>query len=232
MKNRIMVLLLMVFLTLAGCTNISKDAQRFKEEYESLNGEVNASGVNYREITIDERNPFVYADLSEINQKMDSKETFIVYFGSNWCPWCRSILPQVIETAEKNRVSKIYYVDGKPGNDDEKEIRDVYAVDDNGRVYLKHEGTEAYHIFINRAASVLADYSRSDVETLDGTEFAGQKRIGLPNFVLVVKGEAVKMITGISLLQNDPYQQLNDDILSDVNDMFTELFEELKGAQK
>ena len=57
-------------------------------------------------------------------------------------------------------------------------------------------------------------------------------RIGLPNFVLVVKGEAVKMITGISLLQNDPYQQLNDDILNDVNDMFTELFEELKGAQK
>ncbi len=232
MKKKIMVLLLMAFITLAGCTNTSRDAQRFKEEYESLNGEVNARGVSYREIMIDERNPFVYADLSEINQKMDSEETFIVYFGSNWCPWCRSILPQVIETASRNKVKKIYYVDAKPGDDDEREIRDVYAVDDNGKVYLKHEGTEDYHIFINRASGVLADYSRSDVETLDGTEFAGQKRVGLPNFVLVVKGEAVKMITGISSLQNDPYQQLNDDILNDVNDMFAELFEELKGAQK
>ena len=229
MKKRITILLLLL-LVLAGCVNNGKDALRFKQEYESLNGQVTSSGRNYREIEISEKNPFVYADLSEINQKMDNGESFLVYFGSNWCPWCRSILPQVIKTATERKIKKIYYVDVKPDNEEENEIRDVYAVDESGKVYLKHEGTEAYHTFIERAKDVLADYSRSDVETLDGTEFAGAKRIGAPNFVLIVNGRAVKMILGVSNLQSDPYQELNDDILNDVNDMFTELFDEMKGA--
>ncbi|MBR0474377.1 MAG: hypothetical protein IJJ19_05195 [Erysipelotrichaceae bacterium] len=219
-----------ILLLLCGCSNSNPDALKFKQDYEKLNGQTTESGNKYREVEIDAKNPFVYVELDEVLRRMDNGETFIVYFGANWCPWCRSILPTVIKTARELKVDKIYYVDVRKDNDHDLDIRDSYAVDESGRIYLSHEGTEAYHKFIERASEVLADYSREDVPTLDGTEFEGAKRVGAPNFVLIEKGQAVNMITGISSLQSDPYQELNDDILQDVSDMFTKLFEQyLKG---
>ncbi|MBR0384937.1 MAG: thioredoxin family protein [Erysipelotrichaceae bacterium] len=159
---------------------------------------------------------------------MDEGKTFIVYFGANWCPWCRSILPTFIELARKNNVRTVYYVDVRPNNDHEREIRNVYAVNENGEVYRSHEGTAAYNEFIARAKDVLADYTRSDVESLDGTKWEGEKRVGAPNFVLVVKGEPVQMITGVSLLQTDPYMELTEELLADVADILQRFMNDYK----
>ena len=225
------LLVIAAMLVLAGCTGGSKDALAFKEDYEKLNGQETASGKLYREITIDPDNPFVYADCADIVKMMDEGQTFIVYFGANWCPWCRSVLPTFISKAKENKINTVYYVDLKPDNDEEKEIRNVYAVDENGVIYRSHEGTEAYNQFIKKAAAVLADYQRSDVESLDGTEWEGEKRVGAPNFVLVVNGEAVDMTLGISLQQDDPYMELTADILEDVADIFQKLMTEYLEAK-
>ncbi len=225
MKRILGILLCFTFvLGCVGCTQTTEDGRLFKREYESLNGQDNGHGHNYREITINENNPFIYADCADINRMMDEGKSFIVYFGANWCPWCRSILPTVIETAKKNKVKTIYYVDVKPNNDPEKEIRNVYAVNESGEIYRSHEGTEAYNEFITRAKGVLADYTRTDVESLNGTQWEGEKRVGAPNFVIVVKGEPVEMITGISTLLNDPYMELTDELLKDVADIFQRFF--------
>lgn len=228
--RKIFTLLSVLLLLLGGCMQSNPDGEKFKQDYEKLNGQTNDNGRKYRTIEIDKNNPFVYVSLDEVLKKMDDKESFIVYFGANWCPWCRSILPTVIETAREKRIEKILYVDVRLDNDIEKDIRDIYSVNESGQVYLSHEGTEAYHDFIRRAEGVLADYATGEIETLDGTPFEGAKRVGAPNFVLIENGKAVTMITGISMLQSDAYQELNDDILQDVRDMFTDLFDQyLKG---
>ncbi|MBR2544874.1 MAG: thioredoxin family protein [Erysipelotrichaceae bacterium] len=214
-----LIILLMMMIMICGCSEQPAnrdDAIRFKNEYEALNGQSTASGNIYREIEINEDNPFVYSSAEEIVAMMQKGESFIVYFGANWCPWCRSILPSFIEVCHEKKMDTVYYVDVRPDNDPEKEIRDVYSVDESGRIYLSHEGSEGYHRFIKLAANVLAEYSREDVKTLDGTEFAGAKRVGAPNFVIVKDGKAVKMELLIPESLSDPYMKLNDNVIRDI----------------
>ena len=214
-----LIILLMMMIMICGCSEQPAnrdDAIRFKNEYEALNGQSTASGNMYREIEINEDNPFVYSSAEEIAVMMQKGESFIVYFGANWCPWCRSILPSFIEVCHEKKMDTVYYVDVRPDNDPEKEIRDVYSVDESGRIYLSHEGSEGYHRFIKLAANVLAEYSREDVKTLDGTEFAGAKRVGAPNFVIVKDGKAVKMELLIPESLSDPYMKLNDNVIRDI----------------
>ena len=223
------LLTLLIVLSAFGCTkppveeNNDEDAARFKTEYESLN---KTEDNKYREVSINVKNPFYYATVEQIVEKMDKEETFMVYFGANWCPWCRSIIENVIAKAAEMGITKIYYVDVRPDNDQEKEIRDVYDLDENGKVYLKHAGTDGYHDFINRAASVLVDYNHGKVTTLDGTEFAGAKRVGAPNYVLVRKGVAIERITGVSSYQSSPMAELTDEINEDVKKIFTRFFQD------
>ena len=112
--------LLVLALVLTGCNapkEISEDARRFKEEYESLNGVSNGYDGNYRTVKINQDNPFEYATAEDIVRKMKNGESFIVYFGANWCPWCRCVIPFFIEGCAQNKIDKVYYVDVRPDND-------------------------------------------------------------------------------------------------------------------
>lgn len=219
----------MCLIMISGCSgNRNPDAAAFKADYESLNGLVNDNGKAYRNITVDADNPFRYLSLDEINEKIENGETLIVYFGANWCPWCRSVLPYAIKEARKNKISEIFYVDVRVDNKPENEIRDVYAVDEEGKIYLSHEGTAAYHRFLELAEDVLVPYSRSDVESLDGTEFEGAKRVGAPNYVLFRNGKAVKMVTGYGDLLSDPYAEIDEKTGEAIFTIMDSFFSELK----
>ena len=228
-KSFVLIVALLCVALLTACTSTKKsneDALKFKSDYESLNGvETSSEGVYYRELDLDEDNPFVYTTLEEINGKIDNKESFIVYFGANWCPWCRSVLPTAIEEAKDAGIDTIYYIDVRPDNDEENDIRDIYSLDEKKKIYLSHEGTEAYHKFIKTADSILSEYSSHGVD-VKGTEFAGAKRVGAPNFIQVKKGKPVVKITGISEEETDPYMELNDEILDDMSEIFSEFFED------
>ncbi len=219
MKKFVKVFIFLIFIgLLTGCA--SKDGLKFKEEYESLNGKTNQNNKEYRTITIDKNNPFVYMNLKDINEKIDKKETFIVYFGANWCPWCRSLLPTAIEEAHKKGVKKIYYVNVRPSTDEKDDIRDIYDIDDKNKTYLSHEGTEAYHEFLEKADSVLKTYSSHGVEVKD------KKRVGAPNFIIFKKGKPILLEEGISEKLTDPYMELSDDIIKDMVKIFDNLYDE------
>ena len=53
-----------------------------------------------------------------------------------------------------------------------------------------------------------------------------EKRIYAPNIVLVKNGEAVKLITGLSPNETDPYQELTPEMLAYTLNEFNVLFEE------
>ncbi len=196
------LILLSIFL-LTGCVDKNSDAYKFKTEYESINGEKNGSGKEYRSLNITNDNPFIYSSAKEISEKIDNKETFIVYFGFKECPWCRSVLEQLIKAAKDNNVETIYYVDVK-------DIRDVKEINENGEVVTTTEGDSSYMELIEKMADVLDEYTLTN-ENEEEIE-TGEKRIYAPNVVAVSRGKAIQLETGISDELTDPYMELTTKI--------------------
>ena len=172
----------------------STDAYKFKVEYESLNGKKSESGKTYRTLNISKNNRIKYSTAKEIVEKMDKNESFIVYFGFAKCPWCRSMVENLLELADKNEVD-IYYVDVL-------DIRDIKEVKDDKLVETR-KGDKYYLKLLDKMDNVLEDY------LIDGFE-VNEKRIYAPNVVTVVQGHAEKMNEGISKDLKDPYGKITD----------------------
>lgn len=224
MNNYIKLMLLFVFIAfLTGCHN--HDNLKFKEDYESLNGKETSYNTVHRSINIDKDNPFIYSDLKHINKMIEKNKTFIVYFGANWCPWCRSMLPTAIKEAKENNIEKIYYINVREGDDEKNDIRDIYDIDDNGNIYLSHKGLKEYSTFLKYADNVLEEYSSHGVD-VKGTKYAGTKRVGAPNFILVKKGKVVRMEDGISTKMKDPFGDITDEMIKDMTDIFDSLYKD------
>jgi len=207
--SKIVIVLVLGILVLTGCTKSS--ATKFKKEYESLNGKTASSGKTIREISIPDDNPMVYQTAEGIVSRMENGETFAVYFGFASCPWCRSMIEQLIQSAKDNNISTIYYVDVY-------KIRDKYELDESGKLTRTEEGTDGYNELLNLLDDVLDDYvlttkSGEKVET-------NEKRIYAPNVVAVVNGVATEMIEGTSSSLEDPYSELTDDMKKESYESF------------
>ena len=195
--------ILIILASLSGCGKIKEnDALKFREEYMSLNGEKNDSGKKIRSITIPKENPFIYQTAEELAERIDKKESFLVYFGFAKCPWCRSVLEELIKALDDNDIDKIYYVDVL-------DIRDVKEVDEEGNIKTTREATEGYKRLIKQLDEVLEDYTLTkDEETIS----AGEKRIYAPNVVAISNGKPIQLETGISEKLKDPYGKLTSEI--------------------
>lgn len=195
------------------------DAIKFKTEYESLNG-VTKNDKTIRSITIPDDNPFVYQTADEIVEKINNKETFAVYFGFPNCPWCRSVIPTLIEVAKQQKVDKIYYVDVK-------DIRDTMELDEKNNPITTKKGSDGYYKLTEVLEEVLEDYTLTDKNK--NTVKTGTKRIYAPNIVSIINGKATKLTTGISSKQTDAYMELTDEIKNDTKNQITEVLEEFTG---
>ena len=205
MKKVLIVIIMLIMLVGCSTTKVNKtDAILFKEEYESLNNEKTEYGdFYYRELNIDEENPFIYKEASDIIEMIENKETFAVYFGFSSCPWCRSVISSLVEVSNNLSISTIYYVDVK-------EIRDILKIDVAGKIVIEKEGTNDYNKLLEKISNVLDDYILTDKEGNDVN--TGKKRIYAPNIVAVVDGVATNMTTGISDAQTDAYMDITDKI--------------------
>lgn len=213
----LLIIILMITVTGCGVKKVEEtDAAKFKKEYESLNGtKREKDGKTIRTISIPENNPIIYSNAKEIVKKMEKKETFVVYFGFSDCPWCRSVIEELIKAAQENEVDKIYYVDVK-------EIRDVKELDEENKVITSKEGSKDYMTLIEKMKDVLESY---ELQTEDGeTISTGEARIYAPNVVVVSKGVAKQMESGNSDSQEDPYQKLTDKMKKETYNKFKCLF--------
>ena len=216
-KTISILLIIMITITITGCTTSKKqtDSEKFKEEYEKENGKKSKSGNVNRTVSISEDNPFVYSTAEEISEKIDNKETFIVYFGFSTCPWCRSIIEELIRCAKDSNVDKIYYVDVL-------DIRDKKEINDAGEIETNKKGTKGYMELIEKMSDVLSEYTTTDEN--DEEVLLGEKRIYAPNLIAVVDGKATKMEEGISDKLTDPYMELTDEIKKDTYNSFKCIF--------
>ena len=199
MKKLVLIITIVLSLfLLTGCVDKNSDSYKFKVEYESINNKDNGHGNKYRELNIPEYNPMVYQTTSDIVKRVENKETFIVYFGFKECPWCRSVIEQLINAAKDKNIEKIYYVDVK-------DIRDVKQIDEDNNILTVQEGDKDYLTLIENFSNVLSDYTLTkDNEKIN----IGEKRIYAPNIVVVSHGVAVQMEEGTPESLTDPYAKL------------------------
>ena len=198
MKKKIIliIVLLIGIISITGCEKKElTDAEKFKEEYESLNNKtINKKKV--RNISISKENPIIYKEAKDIIEMMDSKKTFIVYFGFNDCPWCRSMVETMLKVAKDYNIDEIYYVDIK-------DIRDEKEIDKDGNITTTKEGTKAYKELLNRLDNLLEEYMIDDISM-------EEKRINEPTVIAIANGTPLEMTNGISDDQTDPNAKITD----------------------
>lgn len=219
-KNLLKVLVIFSIVLLAGCT-LEKDNVKFKKEYESLNGKVNASGVGYRSINVDKDNPYVYVSAEEIVKKIDNKETFFLYIGDKQCPWCRSVIETSINVAKEFGIKKIYYIN--IWDDDHNEIlRDKYVLNDKNEPVVMTAGTSAYKKLLTAFDSLLNEYT---LTTESGEKVSvNEKRIMAPSYIYVKEGKAIKLTEGIAPSQATANQEMTKEMIEESTKLFRELF--------
>lgn len=226
MKKKVLIslLLLVSLISFTGCfynKEENKVALAFKNDYEELNGKTNKSGKEHRTISISEDNRFVEITMEELMKKIDSGDSFYVYFGSRLCPWCRSVIEMADKVSRENDIEKVYYIDIWDDEGNEL-IRDKYTIDENNKLVLEKEGTEEYKKLLELFGSLLRDYTLTDN---NGDEVAvGEKRIYAPNYFYINKGKAVRMITGKSDTQKDAREELTEEMLKDEEEKFDKFF--------
>ena len=105
--------------------NATADSIRFKEEYEALNSVLNEDGTNAHHVmSINRVSNVKYLDYGELMDFIDDK-TGLLYFGRPACPWCRQLIPHMLEFAKEDRVDVYYYDiehDRAENNDEYKSI--------------------------------------------------------------------------------------------------------------
>lgn len=195
------------------------DAYKFKVEYESLNGKLNDYEKEYRSVNIDKENKIKYASAKDIVKKIENNETFVVYFGFSKCPWCRSMIENLIELSNSYDQT-IYYVDVL-------EIRDKIEVVD-GELKTTTKGDENYMKLINLLSDVLDEYKVTDEE--DKEYDTNEKRIYAPNVVAVINGKATKKVEGISEKLTDPYAKLTKEMIKESKEQLECIFKCLEEA--
>ena len=211
--NKLFMIIVTVLAAIVLVLNIQKvitnnsqtDGIKFKEEYEKLNGKKNDQGKKYREITIDSKNKMVYKTTEEVLDLIDKKKSFVLYFGFDTCPWCRSVVP-TLASISKELNQEVYYIDVK-------DIRDTFELDDDNKPKLVKKGSKDYSRLLEKLEPVLEDYTLTDS---DNNEIkVGEKRIYAPSIISVIDGKAKELTTGISDKQTDGYMKLTKEMEKD-----------------
>lgn len=224
--NKLFMIIVTVLAAIVLVLNIQKvisnnsqtDGIKFKEEYEKLNGKKNDQGKKYREITIDSKNKMVYKTTEEVLNLIDKKKSFVLYFGFDTCPWCRSVVP-TLASISKELNQKLYYIDVK-------DIRDTYELDDDNKPKLVKKGSKDYSKLLEKLEPVLEDYTLTDSD--NNKIEVGEKRIYAPNIISVINGEAKELTTGISDKQTEGYMKLTKEMEKETYNKIKKILKQVK----
>lgn len=189
------------------------DAIKFKESYESLNGTTTSSGKTYNTVSISKDNPFKYVNAKEAVDIIKNGEG-IIYFGANWCPWCRNAVPVLLSMASKNKLENIYYVDMDS-------LRNLWSVVDGKLVKTRVE-EEGYYELLDSLSSILTDYVITD----NNIEYeVGEKRIYMPLVIAVKNGKILANHTStVELNENQTaYDKLTSEQYDELYNIYNEM---------
>lgn len=198
------ILLVAAALLLCGCTNhegsseeIEKtDTMNFKEEYEVLNGKFDdARGHNFIEVEISENNPVVYMTMEELFTLMEEERSGIVYFGFPECPWCRTLIPSLLNAMNAGGIERLYYIN----NYEERDLKELK----DGEIITTQQGSDDYY----KLLEVMGDYA----QVYSGLGDDSIKHIYYPTVLFIKGGKIVAMHTGTVASQTDVWAGITDE---------------------
>lgn len=142
-KKVVGIILGVVLLLIMGIIFIvwSNDSLRFKFSYEYINYVEYNNGKKI-EVSIPYNNSIKYLKKDKILELVESG-TGILYLGYNTCPWCRRMLPVLLDVASDKDMD-IFYVDTK-GKDFNRVSKSFYKVMDE-YLSVKDDGTKGLSV--------------------------------------------------------------------------------------
>ena len=198
-KTLLAIITIAIIITCASCESFDEtpddtDGARFAAEYMELNGELRSNGEPHYLLEIPEDAPVFYLEADEVISMLESG-TGMINLGFPTCPWCREMVPHLIELTHQNNMP-LYYMNIQP-------IRDVQELDESGEVITVTEGTPEYHRMVELLYDWLWEYK--------GLEDPNIKRIYVPTTIFVKEGE-IQYVHIATLRENydDGYKPLND----------------------
>jgi len=195
MKKIVLFLMIISLFFVTACSDRKEesttDEKKFKEEYESLNGKKQGE-KEIMSIDISEDNRVEYVDSSEVLDILE-KKTGVIYFGFPNCPWCRNIVPVLIDALHDTDFDHIYYANLL-------EERDTKKLDEEGRVVIEKEGSKNYQRILELLHDNLGSYEGLNDEKI--------KRLYFPTVVFVKNGKVEDIHIGSLDAQKDPYKKL------------------------
>lgn len=213
MNKLICVLLIVLLASACNDSSVKQEALRFKEEYESLNGKENDSGIDYVNVVIEADHPIVYADIDQLLEVI--KNDGIIYFGFDECPWCRNALPVLIEAAREKEVSEIYYYDIKG-------IRDELVLNEEGMIEVMKEKSEDYQLIYDALYDSLNIYEGLNDDTV--------KRLYAPSVFFIKEGKVMLMHESTVESQKDPSVMMSDVQQHQLKDIYIQGIEKITEA--
>lgn len=155
---------------------ILTDAQKFNEEYMSLNGQ-KVNDYEYQSLNFEDDIPIKYASFEEIETLL-TEGTGIIYFGFPECPWCRSALPVLFDAVKSNDIEEVLYLNIK-------NIRSNIDIVD-GDIVVTKEGTDEYYRLLEILDEFLDEYTKVNSKGKDVS--LGEKRLLAPTVVFIKDG--------------------------------------------
>lgn len=222
-KNKIsLILLIILTISVVGFCVYSivtkkdlndNDALKFRNEYMELNDKVNANGQVYPTVTISETNTVKYASPKKAVELL-KEGTGIIYFGFSTCPWCRSLIPSLIDIAEKKNET-IYYVDVY-------EMRSTFKLE-GSKINKIKEGTKEYKELLKLLDSELEKFVLEDES---GNKYdTGEKRLYAPTVVAFNKGKITAFHEGTVDSQESGYTKLTQTEKAELESILTKLID-------
>lgn len=199
----------------------TEDEARFKSEYENLNGTTRSNGQKNKDVSIKKHNNIKYIDTAEAAKILDSG-TGVIYFGFAACPWCRTLAPTLIDAMSASELDTIYYVDVRPEDKAENDIRDRYELDSRNKAKKAKDADSSYYDILLALAGELKEYT---LTTQDGkTVHTGEKRLFAPTVVAVKDGVVVDIHEGtVENHEKDENGTLRDLTKEEETTLFNEL---------
>ncbi len=209
-KIKIVLSIFLILLSLAGCkpNKIKTDNIRFKEEYESINGQLNESGKTITSIEIDENNPIKYIEQDEVIEALING-THVVYFGWPECSWCRRALPVLIDAVNQYQGMRIYYFSIKQAREDY----------DNG------VGSELAKLY--KEVSEVLLLSDVDFAEISAVDENGVLRIVASMIIFVKDGEIIGAHRRTVPSHFDSYEELTADQKNELKEIYNNFLQQM-----
>ncbi len=165
---------------------ITNDSLKFKREFEENNDSKNK--VN---ITIKNYNTVIYSSYDEIFDKLETEESYILFFGNKSDENSR-IMASVLTDKALILKEDIYYLDIKDDMD-KKELTS------SGKIKVTKKGSDNYYSLVKKLNGYLPVYDGLNDDTI--------KRIYLPTVVFVSNGKVEKVVNIPKEISNRKYSE-------------------------